>query len=97
MDTKQTVQASPESFVICACWSCRVPLMLALKSVIAAMLADKPSISSSIFLKSFFIFLMVSEKKNMQTKVQRFTSGQCKKVKLHFNSNLIMSKTLPHL
>lgn len=35
-------------------------MILALKSVIAAMLADKQSISSSIFLKSFFIFLIVS-------------------------------------
>lgn len=37
--------------------------MLALNSVIAAMLADRQSISSSIFLKSFFIFLIVSGKK----------------------------------
>lgn len=50
----------PDSLVICACWSCSVPLMRALNSVIAVMLADKQSISSSIFLKSFFIFLIVS-------------------------------------
>lgn len=50
----------PDSLVICACWPCSVPLMQALNSVIAAMLADKQSISSSIFLKSFFIFLIVS-------------------------------------
>lgn len=41
--------------------------MRALKSVIAAMLADKQSISSSIFLKSFFIFLMVSAKRKQGT------------------------------
>lgn len=38
--------------------------MRALNSVMAAMLADRQSISSSIFLKSFFIFLMVSGEKN---------------------------------
>lgn len=38
--------------------------MRALNSVMAAMLADRQSISSSIFLKSFFIFLMVSEKES---------------------------------
>lgn len=50
----------PDSLVICACCPCSVPLMQALNSVIEAMLADKQSISSSIFLKSFFIFLIVS-------------------------------------
>ena len=34
--------------------------MRALNSVMAAMLVVRQSISSSIFLKSFFIFLMVS-------------------------------------
>lgn len=55
-----TLIFTPDSLVICACWSCNVPLMQALNSVIAAMFADKQSISSSIFLKSFFIFLIVS-------------------------------------
>jgi len=55
-----SIHLIPDSLVICACWPCSVPLMQALNSVIAAMLADKQSISSSIFLKSFFIFLIVS-------------------------------------
>ena len=50
--------------MIWVCWSCRVPLMEALNSVMAAMLVVRQSISSSIFLKSFFIFLMVSERRN---------------------------------
>ena len=53
----------PDSLVICACWSWRVPLMRALKSVIEAMLVERQSISSSIFLKSFFIFLIVSSRR----------------------------------
>lgn len=45
--------------------------MRALNSVIAAMLADKQSISSSIFLKSFFIFLIVSVKCHNKTANQK--------------------------
>ena len=46
---------TPESCVICWRLSCSVSLMRALNSVMAAMLAARWSISSSIFLKSFFI------------------------------------------
>ena len=47
---------TPESLVICCLLSWRVSLMRALNSVIVAMLVARWSISSSIFLKSFFIW-----------------------------------------
>jgi len=46
---------TPDNWVICWRLSCNVSLMRALNSVMAAMLAARWSISSSIFLKSFFI------------------------------------------
>lgn len=64
--------------------------MLALNSVIAAMLADRQSISSSIFLKSFFIFLIVSgKKKNGQT-------GEYFKMRT-ISTKHTLSETLAHL
>lgn len=56
------VESLPASLVIRSCRSCSVALIRALKLVITAMLVASRSISSSIFRKSFFIFLMVSRR-----------------------------------
>lgn len=66
--------------------------MLALNSVIAAMLADRQSISSSIFLKSFFIFLIVSAKK----KQKHGQTGEY--IQMHtISTKHTLSETLAHL
>ena len=58
---------TPESWVICWRRSCNVSLIRPLNSVIAAMLVAKWSISSSIFLKSFFICVTTGTNRHQST------------------------------